>query len=49
MLIDQITSWGANLVGVADTALLRGIETEPPNLLQDFPRAISIAMRNNFV
>jgi len=44
MLIDQITSWGANLVGVADTALLKGIETEPLNLLQDFPRAISIAM-----
>jgi len=44
LLIDQITGWGASLVGVADTALLKGIETEPPNLLQDFPRAISIAI-----
>ena len=44
LFIDAITSWGANLVGIADTALLKGIETEPVDLLPQFPRAISIAV-----
>jgi epoxyqueuosine reductase QueG len=36
---------GADLVGVADLALLNGIQTEPANLLEGYTRAISIAVR----
>lgn len=39
------TECGADLVGIADLALLRGIETNPPDLLQGFNRAVSIAVR----
>ncbi|MGD9817216.1 MAG: 4Fe-4S double cluster binding domain-containing protein [Desulfomonilaceae bacterium] len=36
---------GADLVGVADVALLEGIQTEPEDLLKNFRRAISIGVR----
>ncbi len=36
---------GADLVGVADLELLRGIETEPEDLFAPFKRAVSIAVR----
>ena len=36
---------GADLVGVADLALLRGIYTYPPDLLRPFQRGISVAVR----
>jgi epoxyqueuosine reductase len=38
-------SWGASLVGVADLERLRGIETEPADLLSGFSRAVSLAVR----
>lgn len=36
---------GADLVGVADLGLLDGIPTEPKDLLENYKRAISIAVR----
>ncbi len=36
---------GASLVRVADLELLRGIETDPPELLDGFTRAVSLAVR----
>jgi len=36
---------GADLVGVADLELLRGIDTEPADLLEGYNRAISIGVR----
>lgn len=36
---------GADLVGVADLALLEGIQTEPTDLMNNFKRAISIGVR----
>jgi len=38
-------SCGADMVGVADLALLEGIQTEPADLLSGFTRAISIGVR----
>lgn len=38
-------SWGASLVGVADVERLRGIDTEPADLLDGFTRAVSLAVR----
>lgn len=38
-------SLGADLVGMADLALLRGIYTYPENLLAPFQRGISVAVR----
>jgi epoxyqueuosine reductase len=38
-------SWGASLIGVADVERLRGIETEPSDLLSGFTRAVSMAVR----
>lgn len=38
-------TWGASLVGVADLERLRGIETEPVDLLSGFTRAVSLAVR----
>ncbi|MBU1230645.1 MAG: 4Fe-4S dicluster domain-containing protein [Proteobacteria bacterium] len=38
-------TWGASLVGVADVERLRGIETEPADLLSGFTRAVSLAVR----
>lgn len=37
--------FGASVVRVADTARLAGIETEPVDLLAEFPRAVSLAVR----
>ncbi|MGE4296576.1 MAG: 4Fe-4S double cluster binding domain-containing protein [Desulfovibrionaceae bacterium] len=37
--------WGAADLRVADLALLRGIETSPPDLLDGYARAVSIAVR----
>jgi epoxyqueuosine reductase len=38
-------SLGADLVGVADLAMLEGIETTPPDLLQPFTRGVSLAVK----
>ena len=34
---------GADVVGIADLTLLKGIETEPKNLLEGYTRAVSVA------
>lgn len=44
-MIATLQDWGASVVRVADTSRLAGIETEPADLLSDYPRAISIAVR----
>lgn len=44
-LISTLQGWGASVVRVADTARLAGIQTEPADLLADYPRAVSIAVR----
>lgn len=36
---------GADVVGIADLALLEGLETEPRDLLEGYCRAVSIAVR----
>lgn len=36
---------GADLIGVADLWLLKGIQTEPPDLLEGYTRALSIGVR----
>jgi epoxyqueuosine reductase QueG len=41
----NIIELGANLVGVADTKPLTKLTLDPPNLLDSFPMAISIALR----
>lgn len=41
----RLLNWGASVVRVADTAKLAGIETQPKDLLDGFPRAVSIAVR----
>jgi epoxyqueuosine reductase len=41
----RIRSLGADLVGVADTDLLKGLHLDPPDLLQPFTSAISVAVR----
>jgi len=41
----NILELGADLVGVADTKPLKKLTLDPPNLLDSFPRAISIALR----
>jgi len=38
-------SLGADLAGVADLAMLEGVETTPPDLLQPFIRAVSLAVK----
>ena len=43
-LYDAALSWGADLAAVADTSRLAGIETDPPDLLEGYPRAVSIAV-----
>jgi epoxyqueuosine reductase QueG len=40
-----IVGWGADLVGLADVALLEELDTDPPNLLEPFSTAISIAIQ----
>lgn len=44
-LIEKLRDWGASIVRIADTARLSGIDTEPDDLLDDFPRAVSIAVQ----
>lgn len=50
MLIDktkfiaELQDWGASVVRVADTSKLAGIDTEPEDLLNGYPRAVSIAL-----
>jgi epoxyqueuosine reductase QueG len=41
----EIKNLGADLVGVADTEPLKQLKLDPPNLLDSFHRAISIALR----
>lgn len=41
----NVIKLGANLVGVADTEHLKELTLDPPNLLDSFDRAISIALR----
>jgi epoxyqueuosine reductase len=41
----SIHGLGADLVGVADTDPLKGLQLSPPDLLDPFTRAISIALR----
>jgi epoxyqueuosine reductase len=36
---------GADIVGIADLGLLKGLETEPADLLEGFSRAVSIGVR----
>lgn len=43
--MECVREWGADLVGVADTARLAGIETRPEDLLDGWPQAISIGVR----
>lgn len=43
--IEILRNWGASIVRVADTARLTGLKTEPEDLLTEFPRAVSIAVR----
>jgi len=42
---DKIRSFGADLVGVADVAPLKTLEVDPPDLLEPFTRAVSIALQ----
>jgi epoxyqueuosine reductase QueG len=42
---ERITGWGADLVGVADAAPLGALALDPPDLLQGFTRALSIAIQ----
>jgi epoxyqueuosine reductase len=41
----KILDWGADLVGVTDTESLNELKVIPPNLLQGFDRAVSIAIQ----
>ena len=43
-LVAKLQQWGASIVRVADTGRLSGIDTEPEDLLDGFPRAVSIAV-----
>jgi len=44
-IIGKIVGLGADLVGVADAEPLKALRLNPPNLLDPFSRAISIAIR----
>lgn len=41
---DRIRGWGADLVGVADVEPLRELRVDPPNLLEPFSTAVSVAL-----
>ena len=41
----EILEWGGDLVGVADTGPLNELKVYPPDLLQGFTRAVSIAIQ----
>ncbi len=43
--VAKLQDWGASIVRVADTSRLLGIETEPKDLLDEYPRAVSISIR----
>jgi len=42
---DSIIGWGASLVGIADIEPLRGVNTYPPDLLDPFITAVSMALQ----
>lgn len=42
---NNILNAGADLVGIADTDLLTKLDSNPPNLLDGYKRAVSIAVR----
>jgi epoxyqueuosine reductase QueG len=42
---ERITDLGADLVGVADVEPLKGLKLDPPDLLDPFNRAVSIALK----
>ncbi|WP_320175494.1 4Fe-4S double cluster binding domain-containing protein [Maridesulfovibrio sp.] len=44
-LFKNAKQWGADLIAVADTTRMAGMETRPDDLLDNFPRAISIAVQ----
>ncbi|MFW5734702.1 MAG: 4Fe-4S double cluster binding domain-containing protein [Oceanidesulfovibrio sp.] len=44
-LEERARSWGADCIAVADTARLAGIETQPADLLEGYPRAVVMAVR----
>jgi epoxyqueuosine reductase len=44
MIKDKITGWDADLVGIADIEPLKQLRVDPPELLEPFARAISIAI-----
>jgi epoxyqueuosine reductase QueG len=44
-LIERVREWGADVVGVADTARLEGIGTRPDDLLEGWPRAVVMGVR----
>lgn len=41
----KIIGWGADLVGIADIDSLNSLKVNPPDLLQGFARAVSIAVQ----
>lgn len=43
-LISTLKHWGASIVRITDTKRLKGIETEPIDLLEGYTRAVSIAV-----
>lgn len=42
--VTTLKDWGASLVQIADIDLLKGIETEPADLLDGYSRGVSIAI-----
>ncbi len=44
-ILHNAKKWGADLIGIADTAPFLNMETRPENLVHGFPRAISIAVQ----
>ena len=44
-LFDAARGWGADLAAIAETSRLEGIETDPPDLLEGYSRAVSLAVR----
>lgn len=41
----KVLGWGADLVGIAEIEPLRAMQTEPPDLLEPFSRAVSVAVQ----
>lgn len=42
--VAHLKRWGASIVRIADSERLKGIETEPSDLLEGYTRAVSIAV-----